>query len=71
MKSSIPAPVAIGIVVVVIAVIGFFIWKNSAATTSDVKAVTQTVNEGKPSTEAVPADQAAGDTVLMGGKGGR
>ena len=71
MKNSIPVPVAVGVIVVVLAVIGFFVWKNSASATSDVKAVTQTVNQGKPATEAVPADQAVGDAVMMGGKGGR
>ena len=72
MKSSIPTPVAVGIVVVVLAVIGFFVWKNSSRATSDVQAVNQTVNQGKQATEPLSQQEASGDAMMMGGrKGGR
>jgi hypothetical protein len=75
MKGSIPTPVVVIIVVAVVALVGVWIWKGSAgsAGAGEIKSMTAEVNKGKPQTEAVPAAEAAGDAMLMGGakKGGR
>jgi hypothetical protein len=63
-------PVVIGIIVVVVAAVGIWLWRSGSAPPSDVKSLSETVNQGKPQQAApLPPDT---DTMMMGGKkGGR
>ena len=67
MKSNIPMPVVVGIIVIVVAAVGFWLWKSGSGAPSDVKALSQEVNQGKPATNTLPPDS---DTMMMGGKKG-
>lgn len=69
MKSSIPTPVFIGVIVIVLLGIGVLIWSkaNRATSNAEVANIASTINQSKPATAPLSQQEAAGDMMMMGG----
>jgi hypothetical protein len=72
MKSSIPTPLAVALIVLFVVGVFWFGWQymgSHAGVRSDVKPLVKEMNAGKPQTELLSPEEAAGDAMLMGSKG--
>jgi hypothetical protein len=68
MKKNIPMPVAVGVILVALAVLVYFAstWSSQPVANGDVRPVIAEMNKGKPATDPVPPEIAAEGTASRG-----